>query len=390
MMKKVLFVAAVAMSLVFSGCMKEDDTYKKLKPVQPGLNIYTGAMNQNIVSMQQANFGLRLAMLVAEADKQQKTIDEVTVGSSNTLLKRQLLGNAKVETTANGYKITFDADYADLDTYVRKGTLLINTNETALLKDATESKPWIVTFEDKLTMGYSGGDMQAITLTGGLTKLYFVESSGAYGIGLEAQQSYVGKTEELTSNWNGKFTVKPENVNFTYTDCAGKKFMLNGTATGRTFNTYDGISATTMSLRMTNGEYYSSSALYGGKIEASLGDGYNPSLYPSKDVIVEITLEGTRLRQTITYSRSRRDGLGNFIRMKKSGACRPRSFFVALYFRRQEDCRSSRMTEGMQNATSPMQQMTVPAMTKVVVRPTCSARKPVPSSPIAEGSSPKL
>ena len=81
MMKKVLFVAAVAMSLVFSGCMKEDDTYKKLKPVQPGLNIYTGAMNQNIVSMQQ------------------KTIDEVTVGSSNTLLKRQLLGNAKVETT---------------------------------------------------------------------------------------------------------------------------------------------------------------------------------------------------------------------------------------------------------------------------------------------------
>ena len=200
-------------------------------------------MNQNIVSMQQANFGLRLAMLVAEADKQQKTIDEVTVGSSNTLLKRQLLGNAKVETTANGYKITFDADYADL-----------------------------------------------------------VESSGAYGIGLEAQQSYVGKTEELTSNWNGKFTVKPENVNFTYTDCAGKKFMLNGTATGRTFNTYDGISATTMSLRMTNGEYYSSSALYGGKIEASLGDGYNPSLYPSKDVIVEITLEGTRLRQTITYA----------------------------------------------------------------------------------------
>lgn len=152
MMKKVLFVAAVAMSLVFSGCMKEDDTYKKLKPVQPGLNIYTGAMNQNIVSMQQANFGLRLAMLVAEADKQQKTIDEVTVGSSNTLLKRQLLGNAKVETTANGYKITFDADYADLDTYVRKGTLLINTNETALLKDATESKPWTVTFEDKLTM----------------------------------------------------------------------------------------------------------------------------------------------------------------------------------------------------------------------------------------------
>ena len=37
MMKKVLFVAAVAMSLVFSGCMKEDDTYKKLNPYNRGL-----------------------------------------------------------------------------------------------------------------------------------------------------------------------------------------------------------------------------------------------------------------------------------------------------------------------------------------------------------------
>lgn len=302
MMKKVLFVAAVAMSLVFSGCMKEDDTYKKLKPVQPGLNIYTGAMNQNIVSMQQADFGMRLAMLVAEADKQQKTIDEVTVGSSSTLLKRQLMGNAKVESTTDGYKITFDSDYADIDSYVRKGVLLVDTNDAPLLSGATESKPWIVTFEDKLTMGYSGGDMQAITLTGGSTTLYFVESASAYGIGLAAQQSYVGKTEDLTSNWNGKFTVKPENVNFTYTDCAGKKFMVNGTASGRTFNTYDGVSATSMSFRMTNGEYYSTSRLYGGKIEASLGDGYNPSLYPAKDVIVEFSVDGTRLRQTITYN----------------------------------------------------------------------------------------
>lgn len=302
MMKKVLFVAAVAMSLVFSGCMKEDDTYKKLKPVQPGLNIYTGAMNQNIVSMQQADFGMRLAMLVAEADKQQKTIDEVTVGSSSTLLKRQLMGNAKVESTTDGYKITFDSDYADIDSYVRKGVLLVNTNDAPLLSGATESKPWIVTFEDKLTMGYSGGDMQAITLTGGSTTLYFVGSASAYGIGLAAQQSYVGKTEDLTSNWNGKFTVKPENVNFTYTDCAGKKFMVNGTASGRTFNTYDNVSATTMSFRMTNGEYYSSSRLYGGKVEASLGDGYNPSLYPAKDVIMEFSVDGTRLRQTITYN----------------------------------------------------------------------------------------
>lgn len=53
-------------------------------------------------------------------------------------------------------------------------------------------------------------------------------------------------------------------------------------------------------------------------------------------------------------------------------------------------CRSSRMTDGMQNAANPMTKMMLPAMTNVVVSPTFSARNPVPSSPIAEGSSPKL
>lgn len=39
MMKNFLFVAAVA-SMVFTGCINEDDTYKKLQPVEKGINIY--------------------------------------------------------------------------------------------------------------------------------------------------------------------------------------------------------------------------------------------------------------------------------------------------------------------------------------------------------------
>lgn len=41
MMKKFLFVAAaVVASMVFTGCINEDDTYKKLQPVEKGINIY--------------------------------------------------------------------------------------------------------------------------------------------------------------------------------------------------------------------------------------------------------------------------------------------------------------------------------------------------------------
>lgn len=36
MMKKILFVAAAVASMVFTGCINEDDTYKKLQPVQQG------------------------------------------------------------------------------------------------------------------------------------------------------------------------------------------------------------------------------------------------------------------------------------------------------------------------------------------------------------------
>ena len=88
-------------------------------------------------------------------------------------------------------------------------------------------------------MGYSGGDMQAITLTGGLTKLYFVESSGAYGIGLEAQQSYVGKTEELTSTLS-----LPESETTHIDDAASMIHMMNAnTFTGAAYHLTGDVSA---------------------------------------------------------------------------------------------------------------------------------------------------
>lgn len=47
MMKKFLFVAAaVVASMVFTGCINEDDTYKKLQPVEKGINIYNWTSSQ--------------------------------------------------------------------------------------------------------------------------------------------------------------------------------------------------------------------------------------------------------------------------------------------------------------------------------------------------------
>ena len=56
-------------ALALSSCVKENDSYKDLLPVQPGMNIYNCATTQNRVAMQAANAGMRVAILAAEVAK---------------------------------------------------------------------------------------------------------------------------------------------------------------------------------------------------------------------------------------------------------------------------------------------------------------------------------
>jgi len=53
--------AAVVASMVFTGCINEDDTYKKLQPVEKGINIYNWTSSQYSMATEQANIGLRMA-----------------------------------------------------------------------------------------------------------------------------------------------------------------------------------------------------------------------------------------------------------------------------------------------------------------------------------------
>ena len=119
MMKKFLFVAAaVVASMVFTGCINEDDTYKKLQPVEKGINIYNWTSSQYSMATEQANIGLRMAMLVAEAHKQGvDNFEDVKIEGIS--IKGKLLGtSSKIEKTTTGYKITFNPAM-DMDGYSR-------------------------------------------------------------------------------------------------------------------------------------------------------------------------------------------------------------------------------------------------------------------------------
>lgn len=216
MMKKFLFVAAaVVASMVFTGCINEDDTYKKLQPVEKGINIYNWTSSQYSMATEQANIGLRMAMLVAEAHKQGvDNFEDVKIEGIS--IKGKLLGtSSKIEKTTTGYKITFNPAM-DMDGYSREGAVLIDTGGAPLLEDAVAGKVWSVTFDEKLVLVATNGNTSVkASLVGGSTQLYNDEN-GAYAISIANQACYLDSGSNFTSNWGGRMTLKPHNMNFTY------------------------------------------------------------------------------------------------------------------------------------------------------------------------------
>ena len=104
-----LFATIALAALAFTSCIKEDSTYKDMLPIQPGRSIYQLTMNQNTIAMRPANAALRLAMLLAEADKQEldlatAELDKVKVG--NTTVQSDLFGSlTKIERQGDDYLI---------------------------------------------------------------------------------------------------------------------------------------------------------------------------------------------------------------------------------------------------------------------------------------------
>lgn len=262
MMKKFLFVAAaVVASMVFTGCINEDDTYKKLQPVEKGINIYNWTSSQYSMATEQANIGLRMAMLVAEAHKQGvDNFEDVKI--EGVSIKSKLLGTSStIEKTTTGYKITFDPAYMDMDGYSREGAVLIDTGGAPLLEDAVAGKVWSVTFDEKLVLVATNGNTSVkASLVGGSTQLYNDEN-GAYAISIANQACYLDSGSNFTSNWGGRMTLKPHNMNFTYSDCMGEKFVVNTTGAiyGPSFYTMDNATSLELSMTLTDVEYYTRS-----------------------------------------------------------------------------------------------------------------------------------
>lgn len=312
-MKKLLFVLAAA-SLTLSSCLKEDNSYKKRLPLLPGEQIYERARIQNNIAMQPANAAMRLAILVAEAEKQKDPqtgevpeLTKVTVKDVNVydrLFGKSGTGGTLIEKQDNGdYKLKFDPQ--TMDTYYKcKGTMTIATNGAPLLSDV-DSK-WTVTldpgFQVLIYMTGGGASYQPVNLEAMSIELF--KSGEIYAI---RNRNLVASftDSKIKSNWSGVFELTPPQGGevLAYSDITNKMFTFNGSSSGETAFTVDNTTSAQMDYIVRDGLFNTYYQILGGTETCKLYNG-DPIAFPSPDVTCEWSLseDGRQLSRTIRYN----------------------------------------------------------------------------------------
>ena len=306
-----IFATIVLAAFALSSCIKEDDSYKELLPLRPGMNIYSMTMTQNAVAMQPANAGIRLAMLLAEAAKQYpetelKDVDLTKLkieGNSNSVMTLLFTAGTKIERQANGdYKITYNGDYQQYDGFFLKGSMLVKTGGVEQLKDTNGSQTWQVEIEEGLTLSARSdiGTSTVVNMEGGSTTLY--NEGLSYTVSLSGISASF-ENSSVSSSWTGDFSLRGANADLVYSECRGKDFKVSGNAGG--YSMYTGIDSSSlrMSYYLSSGSVYRSGQIIEGTQECSFESyNYDTSAYPSPDVKYVWSNNGSTLYQKIYYN----------------------------------------------------------------------------------------
>ena len=309
-----LFATIVLAAFALSGCIKEDDSYKELLPLRPGMNIYSMTVTQNAVAMQPANAGIRLAMLLAEAEKQKdsgtelKDVDltklEIEVGNKRyAVLNLLFTAGTKIERQENGdYKITYNGDYQQYDGFFLKGSMLVKTGGVEQLKDTHGSQVWQVEIEEGLTLSARSdiGTSTVLNMEDGSTTLY--NEGLSYTVSLSGISASF-ENSSVSSSWRGDFSLSSPNADLVYSECRGKDFKVSGDAGG--YSMYTGIDSSNLSMSyyLSSGSVYRSGQIIEGTQECSFESfNYDTAAYPSPDVKYVWSNDGNKLYQKIYYN----------------------------------------------------------------------------------------
>lgn len=290
-----IFATLTLAALALSSCIKENDSYKDLLPVQPGMNIYSYVTTQDRVAMQAANAGMRVAVLAAEVAKQrgnaEEEAEEVTVANvkynNRSVLSLLFNSGTKIEEVEQGYKLTFNKSDQMPDGFYLEGSLLIETGGKPELADGAV---WSVVMQSdfKLYSSSYSGETQ-INMNGGSTRIAD-NGDGSYTIQISNIAAAIEGSSSGASDWSSMtgFTVRPsdDEVTLAYSSCVGKAFEVNGSASGYSiYSNMYGSSPLQMSYRVSDGLYIGMQIVSGTQeCEFSSPFDYDTSAYPAPDV----------------------------------------------------------------------------------------------------------
>lgn len=290
-MKKGLIALLLTLPIALTSCL--DSSESEPDPMAPGISIYNAARVKNQLALLPADVGIRLAMLLDEADKQGLTEDrldvKIKINDSEVSLKDKLFPNGTV-ITQNGTKYTLQ--FRKEESYY-EGTVEVETNGADLSDNSAE---WTIATSglkadvnngfNSVTYTYADGETTTITETGNM-----------YEIGLSEIDLSSGTTP-LLSGWSGNYTLMTGVASLAYTDCHEKEFKMNG-----------GGQDSALSWKASNVNFKGvenqltgqiGSIILSGTIECSLVGSYDMETYPSPNVKVIFSNNGTSY--TITYN----------------------------------------------------------------------------------------
>lgn len=299
MMKKLLFLLAAA-TVTLTSCLDKDDSYERLRPVMPGIEIARNARLQNYLSMQPLNAAFRLALLLAEADGEE---DLTQVMYKNMRLVDLLYdGQTAVNRVEDDYLITFRAGIVDAYGVTRNGSLLVRTGGVLQLRDTDAKRPWTVEpkeFEMQVMVGNSTGILH---LTGGTFEIY-AAGDGVYMLSAQRVAGHFEGKDELVSYWNAEFRVRPADAGLKYSACAGKVYEVDGDGGGESNFSFDGKTLIGLDYVLKDGRYKVVSTIESGTEEAELEGSYDHALFPAPRVeLVWSRDDGGTLHQQVTYN----------------------------------------------------------------------------------------
>ncbi len=299
---KTLLGALLLLSVTFTNCTESGGSGDGTTgSVMQGLTIYDLAVQQNTLALLPANTGVRLAILLAEAEKQRaagQDVDIQTMEVNKVNVKDALFGaQSTIEVLEGGdYRVTYGPTVV-LAGFSLSGSLLVHTGDIPF-SETNMGRMWSVDTEGVKASMRTSVAQSTILYNGGKTTLHMMVDT--YQINVQDADLRVDGSA-VRSSWSGMFVLQGETSSLAYSDCKGRTFTGSATFSGPSYFSLpeNGLS-TGLTYRLMNAVYRDAGTNFTGKVTAGLMNNYNPEVYPSPTVTCTFAYDYDKKRYMTT------------------------------------------------------------------------------------------